>query len=228
MAQNTMFIKSNRFVSDDISELQETNRNPIYGYQDLPVMALEQAVERIVPLVSGLADYTARAKQNCNRNSALITWDESAAIYLYSMQTGFFSMLNKALRDENRHVLKPWFAYLKLFITALEKLPSLEIRVWRGVAGNVLSIFIPNSVQTWWSVNSCSTVLDVIQAFVGEKGTVFAIDAIHAKDVSAYSVFPQEQEVILMPGTQLRMKSNSFNFENRFFIVDLKEEPSLR
>ncbi|CAF1555544.1 unnamed protein product, partial [Rotaria sp. Silwood1] len=91
-------------------------------------MTLEKAVERIIPLVSDLADHVARAKQSCNQNSALITWDESAAIYLYSMQTGFFPMLNKALRDENRHVLKPWFAYLKLFITALEKLPSLEIR----------------------------------------------------------------------------------------------------
>ncbi|CAF3512646.1 unnamed protein product [Rotaria sp. Silwood2] len=87
MIQKITSININRFVNNDVSELQQSNRSPIYGYQHLSAMTLEQAVKEIIPLVSGLADYVAQAKQNCNRKSHLITWDESAAIYLYSMQT---------------------------------------------------------------------------------------------------------------------------------------------
>ncbi|CAF1510642.1 unnamed protein product, partial [Rotaria sp. Silwood1] len=107
MAQNMTSFKSNRFVSDDVSEFQQANRSPIYGYQHLPVMTLEQTVQELVLSVPGLTNYVALAKENCNRTSSLLTWDESAAIYLYSMQTSFFPMLNKALRDEKRQLLKP-------------------------------------------------------------------------------------------------------------------------
>jgi hypothetical protein len=129
-------LKCGRFINNVFSELDEANRSPIYGYQDLPLLPLEQATEKIIPLVPGLANYVAQAKQQCNQNSTILTWDESAAIYLYSMPIPFFSHLNKALRDENRHALKPWFAYLKLFMHALEKLPSVQTDVWRGVLGN--------------------------------------------------------------------------------------------
>jgi hypothetical protein len=35
-----------RFVNSALSELQEANRNPIYGYQHLPVLTLEEATEK--------------------------------------------------------------------------------------------------------------------------------------------------------------------------------------
>src|ERR1700722_16502835 len=172
MAQQMTSMRSNRFVNNVVSELQEANRSPIYGYQHLPVLTLEKAVERIVPLIPGLANYVAQAKENCNRNSTFLTWDESAAIYLYSMPIPFFSHLNDTLRAEKRRLLKPWFAFLKLFMTALEKLPSLEITVWRGVVSNVSSDFVDNSEEIWWSVNSCSKNPTVVEAFVGDMGTL--------------------------------------------------------
>jgi hypothetical protein len=61
---------------------------------------------------------------------------------------------------------------------------------------------------------------------VGDRGTLFAIDAIQAKNISAYSTFKDEQEFVLMPGTRLRIKCNAFNFQNRLFIVDLEEMPT--
>lgn len=117
---------SDRFVNSALSELQEANGSPIYGYQDVPLLTLEEATEEIIPLVPNVADYVLKAKKKCNRHSALLTKDESAAIYLYSMPILFFSRLNEALGAKNRQALKPWFAFLKLFITALEKLPSIK------------------------------------------------------------------------------------------------------
>jgi hypothetical protein len=218
----------NRFVNKALSELQEANRSPIYGYQDLPILTLEETIESIIPLVPGVVDCVSNAKKRYNRHSALLTRDESAAIYLYSMPASFFSRLNETLRVENRHALKPWFAFLKLFITALEKLPSVTGTIWRGVAGDIRSTFVDDEAQTWWSVNSCSLALNVVQLYLGETGTVFAIDATHAKDISTFSAFPDEQEIVLMPGTCVRAKCQSLNFIDRFFLVHLKEETSQR
>jgi len=216
-------LKCGRFINNVFSELDEANRSPIYGYQDLPLLPLEQATEKIIPLVPGLANYVAQAKQQCNQNSTILTWDESAAIYLYSMPIPFFSHLNKALRDENRHALKPWFAYLKLFMHALEKLPSVQTDVWRGVLGNTGSNLVKNDVRTWWSVNSCSTDLKVVELYLGEEGTLFAIKSLYGKDISLFSTFKAECEVVLMPGTRLYVKSDALNFKDHLFIVHLEE-----
>jgi hypothetical protein len=212
------------FLSNTISELQEVNRNPIDGYQDLPVPTLEEAIQKITPPIPRIMDYVATAKKECKRNSKLLTWDESAAIYLYSMPISFFPCLNSALRVKNRHALKSWFAFLKLFITALEKLPSTKKTVWRGVEGDVGSIFADGDVHIWWSVNSCSMDLKVVESYLSDTSTVFAIDTIHGKDISAFSTFPDEQEIVLMPGTHLRARCRSLNYQKGFFLVHLEEE----
>jgi hypothetical protein len=214
----------NRFVNGGLSELQDANRSPIYGYQHLPIVSLDQAVEKIIPIVPEVEHYVSLAKRDCNRNSSILTWDESAAIYLYSMPMTFFSRLNEFLRAKNRDVLKPWFAFLKLFLTALEKLPSYELITWRGVAGNVGSAFVDNDTQIWWSINSCSKAINVVEMYLGDTGTVFAINATNGKDITAFSAFQEEQEVILMPGSRLHVKYGSLNFKNSLFIVHLEEE----
>ena len=213
-----------RFINTVFSEIQEANRNPIYGYQHLPVLSLEETVEKIIPFVPDVVDYVTTAKNKCNRNSLLLTWNESAAVYLYSMSTSFVRCLNEALRAENRHALKPWFTYLKLLITSLEKLPSTKGTIWRGVTDEVGTIFADHDVHIWWSVNSCSLAPNVVELYLGEKGTVFAIDAVCGKNITQFSAFPEEQEVVLMPGTHLHAKYQSLNFRGFFFLVHLEEE----
>ncbi len=217
-----------RFVNSALSELKEANYSPIDGYQHLPVLTLEEATEKLIPLVPGVVDYVSKAKKKCYRISTLLTRDESAAIYLYSMPISFFSGLNEALRAEDRHALKPWFAFLRLFINALEKLPSIKATIWRGVSGDVGSIFADGDVHIWWSVNSCSVDISVVKEYLHECGTLFAIDASHGKDISEYSVFPAEKEIVLMPGTRLRARCYPLTFESRFFIIHLQEENEKR
>jgi hypothetical protein len=168
-------------------------------------------------------DYVATAKKKYNRYSSLLTEDESAAIYLYSMPTPFFSHLNETLRAENRHALKPWFAFLQLFIAALGKLPSTKATVWRGVNYDDTFTFAHNDVHVWWSINSCSMALNIVQPFLGESGTLFAIDAIDGKDISTFSAVPDEQEVVLMPGTRVRRRYESLSFTDRLFVIHLEQ-----
>ncbi|CAF1435915.1 unnamed protein product, partial [Adineta steineri] len=76
-----------------------------------------------------------------------LTVDESAAIQLYTMESetereSFFYILNSLLRSPNRNELQPVLPYFKLLIGALEKLPTLNGVVYRGVNGNISSNFV--------------------------------------------------------------------------------------
>ncbi|CAF5051845.1 unnamed protein product, partial [Rotaria socialis] len=78
------------------------------------------------------------ALQNSNEPPDGITTDESAAIHIYTIQwpdthDSLYKLLNRALRDERRNELKPWFSYLKLILTALYKLPPIKKTLWRAV-----------------------------------------------------------------------------------------------
>ncbi|CAF1372738.1 unnamed protein product [Adineta ricciae] len=217
-------LRSNRYVNKSITEFQEANRSPIYGYKKQMLVTLEESAEKLHPFVNDIMKYVDDAKQKCNRQINLLTWDESAAIYLYTMSTPFFSALNDTLRAEDRHALKPWFPFLRLFLNALEKLPSSATTVWRAVSGDTDNYSLQDDVKIWWSVNSSSTALNVVQIYLGERGTLFAIETTRGKKIDEYSAFPDEQEVIIMPGTFLKIESEPLNFIDRLLVVHLKEE----
>ncbi|CAF1301717.1 unnamed protein product [Didymodactylos carnosus] len=216
------FTRSRRFVNNYIRELQQDSWNPISGYKDRDVKSLEVAVESIDRCVDKVRVYVEEAKRDCTK-TAQLTINESAAIYLYTMNTPFYEKLNEALRAENPPALEPWFDFLKLFITALAKLPSCFTTVWRGVANIIGSNFDENQMFTWWSVNSCSSHASVAAGFTCEKGTLFCINTIYGKDISAYSSAKEgEEEVVLMPGTRLRVKSKTSDI-NGISVVHLEE-----
>jgi hypothetical protein len=126
---------SNRFIDDTVSN--DAQLSPIYGYQSQPIVSLDKALEPVRSLFHNLVDYIKVAKEHCHYpNEHGLTKDQSASVYLYTMEWGndsFYRVLNAALRKEDRRRLKPWFAFLKLFDTALKKLPHLKQNVWRGV-----------------------------------------------------------------------------------------------
>ncbi|CAF5024232.1 unnamed protein product, partial [Rotaria sp. Silwood1] len=112
-----------------------------------------------------------------------LTHDQSAAVYIYTMEWGDTTLnrvLNRALRCENRQALKVWFPYLKLFDTALDILPTVKEVVWRGVPLNIGMNFTKNQIVTWWSVNSCSSSVNVIKDLLGNKkdSTLFQLEQV--------------------------------------------------
>jgi hypothetical protein len=211
-----------RYVNNTSSEFEKVNRNPIFDYEDLPLQSLEEALECVISDIPRVMDYVKTAKNKCNRSSNKLTLDESAAIYLYSMSSPVYHHLNKVLRTQDCNSLKPWLAFLKLFITALEKLPSITATVWRGVSHDDSLTFLENDIQYWWSVNSCSKAPNIIKPFLGDNGTIFAIDVINGKDISTFSINFEEQEVILMPGSRVRRKNESLTLSDHI-ILHLEE-----
>ena len=217
-------MSKNRFIDENSSELRDANRNPIFGYEDSPVLTLEESVKKLISLVPRVMDYVTTAKKKFNQHSSLLTRDESAAIYLYTISgTSFFESLNKALRTEDRNTLKPWFPFLKLFITALEKLPSVRATVWRGINFDDTLTFVDDEIHIWWSFNSCSEDVSAVKSFLGDSGTLFAIEVIDGKNIAEFSAMPDEKEVVLMPGTRIKRKCESLSIDDRFFILHLEE-----
>ncbi|CAF1441695.1 unnamed protein product [Adineta steineri] len=216
----------NRFVE---SEFDTKVLPPLCGYWSEKLVTLEQALKLIMPRIEELNRSIKAAKKHCHFPSEHgLSHDESAALYLYTMEGGeqsFYRVLNQALRNEDRPSLKPWFPYLKLLDTALNKLPTVNKNVWRGVVGDIGHDLKKNDKLTWWNVSSCSLSLDVIKDYLSTeiRSTLFLIEAKQAKDISRYTNYPDESEVLLGPGIQLRVVANAMNLSNGLNIIHLAE-----
>ncbi|CAF1074261.1 unnamed protein product [Didymodactylos carnosus] len=145
-----------------------------------------------------------------------------------------YVILNETLRAENRDNLKAWFLFLKLFLFALEKLPSVAQPVYRGVKDVDLSDkYINGEKFVWWGVSSCTLNIEVLQSeqFLGKFGkrTLFSIDSKNSKSIIAHSYYKKlEKEVILMPGTYLEVVGK-IDANNGLHIIQLKEiEPPIK
>jgi hypothetical protein len=210
-------------------EIGDKELPPIGAYWQHSLVPLDQALQPVKSLFDQLDRSIDEAKKHCCYPSKHnLTREESAAVFLYTMEGGdnsFCHILNKALRSENRRALRPWFGFLKLFDTALDKLPTVQKCVWRGVNGDISQQFKKDTTVTWWSVSSCSVSLEVVQDFLGsdKNATLFMIEAKKAKDIRGYTSFPDEKEVLLAPGTQLYVESNALHHPGGLHVVHLVE-----
>jgi hypothetical protein len=135
-----------------------------------------------------------------------------------------YKLLNKKLRSEKRDGLKEWFSYLKLFLTALYKLPSIKKTIWRGVRENISDLY-ENGDVIWWGVSSCTETMTVMENFVGRSGvrTLLMIECINGKVIKSHSMFKDENEILLMPGTYLHV-IDKWSPADDLYIIHLQEK----
>ncbi|CAF0947664.1 unnamed protein product [Adineta steineri] len=202
-------IPSERFL-DATSEPQR-RLSPIHDYELKPLVSLEEAVRPFESLIPNIQAYVWTATGNCEQPKDGLTPDESAAVYLYTMQC-MYRQLNTLLRSENRQQLVPYFSYLKLFLTALWKLNDVYDLVFRGVKANVSDDYPKGKKFAWWGLSSTTTSLDVLQkdTFLGESGprTLFNIQCFNGKMIQNHSQFPLENEVVLLPCSYFEVMGN--------------------
>ncbi|CAF1264646.1 unnamed protein product [Adineta ricciae] len=199
-----------RFIDADKEPTRP--RMPIEGYENKPLVSVEDSIQRIKDFVHDLDRIVWLAKRDLVAPTDGLTIDESAAIRLYTLQwcqpyESLYSQLNRTLRAELREHLTPWFSYLKLFLTALYKLPSIKRTVWRGVHGDVSEHYKNNYI--WWGFSSCTETMDVLEQFIGRTGvrTIFMVECLNGKNIRNHSVYENENEILLMPGTYLLVRS---------------------
>jgi hypothetical protein len=151
------------------------------------------------------------AKMKNHGASGALSADQIAAIHMYTQACDFYRAFNECLRDRDRQQVKPFFPYLRLLLEGLRQLPAQKRAVYRGVKLDLSTKFRKGDQPVWWSVTSTSSSMDVLQSkdFCGQDGprTVFMVQATHARNIAAFSAFASEEEWILLPGAQLRVKS---------------------
>ena len=204
----------------------------ITGYEDKPIVPIEEAVKPLVSNVYLIQMQAGIAKNICRDSSNGLTTDEAASIVLYTMSWEpydkcLFPVLNEALRLKDRSVLKPWFLYLKLFFVALDRLPSTDNRrLFRGVKRDMTDLYKLGQPVIWWGFSSCSTSKDVAEReeFCGKTGkrTMFIIDSISGKSIEKFSYYQDEGEVVIMPATQFQV-IDRHEREPDFYEIHLKE-----
>ncbi|CAF3560333.1 unnamed protein product [Rotaria socialis] len=215
----------NRFTEFELVKQQLT---PIAGYWAYPLVSLEQALAPLSSKINELDRSIKEVKKHCVcRSEYGLTLDESAALFLYTMEAGkssFYRILNKTLRNEDRSQAIEWFHYLKLFDTALRKLPSKNGCIWRGVSGDLSKYYNENDIITWWSITSCSLSAKESERFLvpGGASTLFMIECVNGKNISGYSIYPNENEIVLGIGSKFRVISNALK-HGKLNVVHLKE-----
>lgn len=223
-------------MAQHISRITDVDKEPLEflapldGYENMPLVSIEEAVENLVAILPSVQNYAYVAKQRCKNPADGLSEDESASIMLYTMgwkplDKCLYFVLNATLRSKDRESLKPWYLYLKLLLTALFRLPSLQRTVFRGVKSNMTENYINDETVVWWAFSSCTTSIGVLKSdlFLGKTGsrTIFNIECQSARDIRKHSYYSREDEILLLPATQFKVVSCLD--QNDLHIIQLKE-----
>eukprot|EP00457_Paulinella_chromatophora_P004058 gb/GEZN01004068.1/.p1 GENE.gb/GEZN01004068.1/~~gb/GEZN01004068.1/.p1 ORF type:complete len:552 (+),score=86.71 gb/GEZN01004068.1/:217-1872(+) len=191
----------------------------IQGISDVPLESLKNATKPLLERIPSLSDFVERALANnpCKKKTfstpgvtaKSLSKDECAALYLYTMESHFYRDLNASLREAKRDLVRPFFPYLRLLLTAIHNLKSHSIELWRGVRLNLKDLYPKGSTIVWWGISSCSPKRSVAEGFMGFSGerTLFQILPKTAVSIMPLSAFQSEEEYVLAPGTQLFVDS---------------------
>ena len=215
----------------DISTEPQDWLLPIEGYEKKPLVSLEEAVKPLVGIVVDVERKAFIARRGRRRPVDGLTLEESASIVLYTMEWQPFDKclyfaLNQSLRDKQRENLKPWFLYLKLFLTALNKLPSVSCNVYRGVKKNLIDEYEPKSTLIWWGFSSCTRDVGILQSekFLGKTGdrTLFSVESYSGKNICRHSYYQYEHEILLPPACHFEVIAR-LDLGNNSHLIQLRE-----
>ncbi|CAF2994211.1 unnamed protein product [Rotaria sp. Silwood2] len=210
--------KNHRLLIED-SNLREINLCPFIGYAQEHILPLLDVCIPLQLIIPDILKYASMALQRIpDYPPDNLTRDESAAIHLYTMEWdddtngSLYSHLNYALRKGDQEELQPWLKYLKLFLTALTKIPCSSTQVvWRGLKKNITNEFQRGDQVIWWAFSSTTKSLSVLEndLYLGTMGerTIFSIEVLNGRNIRAHSYFDDEEEILLLPGTCMEVQS---------------------
>ena len=225
-------VEHDRIITNVTINIQ-SELDPIIEYVKVPLLPLIKACAPLFDVVHNLSVYVQTALHDTPEQPPNgLTVDESAAIRLYTFQwerphRSLYSMLNQTLTMTDRQQLQPYARYLKLLLTALVKLPCIPPQtVWRGIREDVSMNYLDGTSVTWWGFSSCTTSMPVLteNTFLGNEGprTMFSVETINGRAIHAHSTFTYENEIVLLPGTQMIVQTK-MSQPSDLHIVHLKQ-----
>ena len=155
-------------------------------------------------------------KRGCLKD---FTEEDAAAVAMYTYDFGskdFESNPYRIINRRNFAEMQRASGMLYLVMSALWKLPRVTGRtLYRGVRGEVSldkDHYRKGNVVTWPALSSTSPAMEATKTFLakGSKngeatGTLFIIDKGWGYDIQPYSLFPDEEEILLKPEKQFRV-----------------------
>ena len=162
-----------------------------------------------------------------------LTAEDVAAILCYTFECNNhiefkdlespYRKLNDSLSvDRSNATLKKTRGFLFLLLSALRKLPRyapVSNVLYRGIKTQIQTEvdqqnpkrlpYTAGNEKVWWSFNSTTEDLEATRAFVEEnRGTLFTLGGeAWGYDISMFSDFPDEREILLEPERRLRVTS---------------------
>jgi len=204
---------------------------PILNYEYTPLVSVDKAIvplEFIIPYIKNMVEIV---KMNSSQLEDGLTRDESNSIRLYTLEwqpreCSLFYLLNRALRSQNRQQLEPWLPFLRLILTALSRLPSTSLIVYRGINMDLARQYPMGATFVWHGFSSCMKKTTKLEnkLFLNKTGnrTLFVINSHSGKNISQHSTYESEGEVILLPARQFTVVS-SVNKGKGLHIIELNE-----
>lgn len=158
-----------------------------------------------------------------------LTKEELGALHVYTkdaMVTGgpkLYAELNRALDewDSSPVVLRRYLPLLQLLIKAYEKIGGEPWgKLYRSEPWDYSRSYKPGQEITWWSFKSTSNKDITVEQFMGEKGpnTIFRIAAKRGLGILQLSAHKEEHEVLLFPGTRMRVTQIITSQENQVML----------
>ncbi|CAF1526657.1 unnamed protein product [Adineta ricciae] len=139
---------------------------------------------------------------------ANLTQHQCAAIYIFSVDSPCYRLVNIALRTLNETALKPWVAYLKLLHEGVDLISPEKIELCRGDSYDLYLSHDKNSIVYLPSL-SYSVKPEICEMFSGfprEDCTILKVKAMSARDIRPYSTFGgTEGEYIILPGAKVKI-----------------------
>eukprot|EP01124_Arcella_intermedia_P026741 TRINITY_DN5106_c0_g1_i12.p2 TRINITY_DN5106_c0_g1~~TRINITY_DN5106_c0_g1_i12.p2 ORF type:complete len:601 (+),score=174.33 TRINITY_DN5106_c0_g1_i12:2892-4694(+) len=144
--------------------------------------------------------------------SHCLSLEESALIYLYTVESPFYKQLNRIMREgtnEERKQYKDVIFYLDQAISKLRKNESKD--VYRGI-NLVNPDYTPGKTINWPAFSSTTTDPKVAIEFMGSskvEGTFFIIRTKSAVPIDQFSASSQEMECLLGSNSRFKIVSKA-------------------
>lgn len=181
-------------------------------------------MNRIAEAVSFAAELR---KVKCENWDTIIT----CCVHLYTRESFLYRLINQAMRDNDISKLETlgpfcWFIH-NLPFCELFSVHCFQGRIYRGATLNESMINCYKqaigTIKAWNGFSSASKDRSVAEAF--GTNVLFIIDtnldsrSDHSIDISAYSQFPEEQEVLIRAGRNFRIdKVDQLEISNKCVI----------
>ncbi|CAD8209216.1 unnamed protein product [Paramecium octaurelia] len=137
----------------------------------------------------------------------------------------FIVQLQKLNNDLRISDYSSWKEYLRYLIEGLRYMKYYKGVAYRGIRDyQNTSIYRKGKVVQWSEVTSISLDQNIAQYFSNNKGMIFSIQLISAKNISNISIYEGEQELIMYPFSTYVVDEVEVK-QNQPYIIKMREFP---